>query len=562
MEELQGIIHGLSTAVLLSLFAFSSFCSASSTHEAVGHKVPFMTVDFEDVLGRSFDYIIVGGGTSGCPLAATLSTRYSVLLVERGGSPYGNPLIEERKNHGFLLIQTNQFTSIAQAFISEEGVSNRRGRVLGGTTTINGGLYSRASEDYIQRVGWDAELVRESYEWVESKMVFRPNPPTPWQSVSAEGMVEAGVQPFNGFSLEHVKGTKVGGSIFDIHGRRHTAADLLAAGNSKRITVLLNATVQNVIFHDGGDGKKPRAHGIRFIRSDGNPNHFYEAYLSYPKGSRSWGDVILSAGTLGSPQILMLSGIGPQEHLKHFNISPLVDARGVGQAMQDNPSIAFRLNYSPNAFQNPQPDPPQVVGISDGFRIILISVILPTSPNTTRTRIVAKNANPVSRGSLRLWSTDPRQNPSVKFNYLAKERDLDECVEMAHLVEKVAHSRSIETFLGRRQSGIMNGSKYRDEELRDFCKKNVSTFYHYHGGCVVGSVVDKDYRVFGVKGLRVIDGSTLLKSPGTNPMATLLMLGRYQGIKMIRKRNYNSVSYPSESDDQYMTHPQPRSNSP
>ncbi|XP_058071316.1 protein HOTHEAD-like [Magnolia sinica] len=82
-------------------------------------------------------------------------------------------------------------------------------------------------------------------------MVFRTNPPTPWQSVSAEGMAE-GVQPFNGFSLEHVKGTKEGGSIFDIHGRIHTSVDLLAAGNLKRITVLLNATVQNVIFHDGG----------------------------------------------------------------------------------------------------------------------------------------------------------------------------------------------------------------------------------------------------------------------------------------------------------------------
>ncbi|XP_058096430.1 (R)-mandelonitrile lyase-like [Magnolia sinica] len=532
MEELQGIIHGLFTALLLSLFAFSS---ASSMHE--GHKFPFMTGDIEDVTGRSYDYIIVGGGASGCPLAATLSKRYSVLLVDRGGSPYGNPLIEEKKNYGFPLIQTDNFSSIAQAFVSEEGVSNHRGRVLGGSTTINGGFYSRAREDYIRRVGWDAELVRDAYKWVESKIVFQPNPLTPLQSVTADGMVEAGVRPFNGFSLEHLKGTKIGGSIFDNHGRRHTSADLLAAGNSKKITVLLNATVQNVIFYDGGDGKKPRAHGIRFIRSNGNPNHFYEAYLSHPKGSRSWGDVILSAGALGSPQILMLSGIGPQEHLKHFNISTLIDAREVGQAMQDNPSITFRLNYSLHALQKPQPDPPQVVGISKGFRIILQAIILPTSPNTTITPVVAKIANPASRGSLRLWSTDPRQNPSVKFNYLAKERDLDECVEMAHLVEKVAQSRSIERFLGMRQLAIAKDDMSRDKELRDFCKKNIRTFYHYHGGCVVGSVVDKDYRVYGVKGLRVIDGSTLLDSPGTNPMATLLMLGRYQGIKMLRKRN-------------------------
>ncbi|KAL5981206.1 hypothetical protein ACLOJK_029127 [Asimina triloba] len=532
-----------SLVLLRSLIALVPLSSSFSTQQA--DKPQFKIRDIEDVVGRSFDYIIVGGGTSGCPLAATLSQNYSVLLVERGGSPYGNPLIEERRNFGFPFFQTDEFTSISQQFISKEGVVNQRGRVLGGSTAINGGFYSRASEEYIKGAGWDPELVRGAYEWAESKIVFRPSL-TAWQSVAADGMVEAGIRPFNGFSLEHLQGTKVGGSIFDAHGRRHTSADLLAAaGDSNKITLLLNATVQNVIFHDAGRGKQPRAHGIRFIRSNGNPNKFYDVYINHPnKVSRSWGDVILCAGAMGSPQILMLSGIGPKEHLTHFNITPLIDVRSVGQSMQDNPAIIIPLNYSSHALQKlHDPDPSQVVGIVNGLRIIIEAAVFYPSFNTSIQPVMGgKLAYPVSRGSLRLVSADPRQNPSAKFNYLAKEKDLDECVKMVPLIEEVAQSRSISAFLGRRQSRLSSkegtSSSYR-KELRDLCKKNVKTIYHYHGGCLVGSVVDRDYRVFRVRGLRVVDGSTLRDSPGTNPMATLLMLGRYQGIKMLRERERN-----------------------
>lgn len=210
-----------------------------------------MTSDFKQVSGKSFDYIIVGGGTTGCPLAATLSQNFSVLLVERGGSPYGNPLVTDRSFYGFSLLQTDEFSSVAQSFISRDGVRNHRGRVLGGSSAINGGFYSRASNDFITRAGWDEELVKESYEWVESKVVFTPEL-TPWQIVFEFGLLEAGILPYNGFSLEHIEGTKVGGSTFDIWGKRHTSADLLEKGNPKNIIVLLNATVKNIIFDSNG----------------------------------------------------------------------------------------------------------------------------------------------------------------------------------------------------------------------------------------------------------------------------------------------------------------------
>ncbi|KAL5978406.1 hypothetical protein ACLOJK_029523 [Asimina triloba] len=549
MKELVGINHGLYPLLLLSLIAIPHLSSAFSTQQA-SKVVQFMTKDIEDVLGRSFDYIIVGGGTSGCPLAATLSQRYSVLLVERGGSPYGNPLIEDKEKYGFVNLQTDEFTSVSQQFISEDGVSNVRGRILGGSTAINGALYSRATEEYVKRAGWDPELVSEAYEWVESKVVSKPSL-SAWQSAAANGMLEAGIRPFNGFSLEHIRGTKVAGTIYDAHGRRNTAADLLAAGNPHKITLLLNATVQNIIFHDAGEGKQLRAHGIRFIRSNGNPDKFYEVYLNHPNNSGLWGDVILSAGALGSPQILMLSGIGPKEHLTHFNITHLFDAGGVGHSMKDNTAIGITLNYSSQALHQIHLDPPLVAGIVDGFRIIIETLAFYPGYNTSIVvPMLGKLASPASRGSLRLLSADPRQNPSVRFNYLAEEEDLDECAEMVRLIDKVARSRSVTAFLGRRQSVLPNGTS-SNQELRDFCRVNVATVSHYHGGCVVGSVINRDYKVFGLQGLRVVDGSTFLDSPGTNPMATVLMLGRYQGIKMLteREREYKSLNSSSESGE-------------
>ncbi|KAM4110187.1 hypothetical protein ACB094_03G175800 [Castanea mollissima] len=485
MELSQSIHgHGLLTASLLLLINF--YLASSSLPQ--GNRLPYITSDVEEVSGKSFDYIVVGGGTAGCALAATLSEKFSVLLAERGGSPYGNPLVLDKKFYGFALIETDEYTSVAQSFISKDGVMNQRGRVLGGSSAINFGFYSRAKF----------------------------------------GLLEAGILPYNGFSLEHIEGTKVGATMFDEHGMRHTSADLLEAGNPEKITVLLNATVKNVIFYNENRNES-RARGIRFIKSNGSPDQTHEAYLNQPECSSSRGEVILSAGALGSPQILLLSGIGPQAHLREFNIPIVLDLEGVGQRMQDNPGIALLVDNKP---QNQLPDTPQVVGIADNFKFIVEAGIVPVSLNATRMTVAAKLSFPASKGKLELNSTDPRENPSVQFNYLAKEKDMDECVKMSQLLERVARSQSITMLVGAEHKSKLMSS---EDELRESCKKNVRTFYHYHGGCTVGSVVDKDYKVYGVEGLRVVDGSTFLESPGTNPMATLLMLGRYQGIKILKE---------------------------
>ncbi|CAI0414228.1 unnamed protein product, partial [Linum tenue] len=214
-------------------------------------------------------------GTAGCPLAATLSQNATVLVLERGGSPYGDPNIT-----------------------SEDGVINARARVLGGGSCLNAGFYSRAEADYIRDVGWNSELAKQSYEWVEKKVAFQP-PMKQWQSA-------------------HMYGTKVGGSIFDTAGHRHTAADLLDYANPDGLTVLLKATAHKVLFHTDSTGAKHRA------------------YLN----SGAHNEIIISAGSLGSPQLLILSGVGPVDQLKAHNITVVLDQPMVGQLMSDNPMNA------------------------------------------------------------------------------------------------------------------------------------------------------------------------------------------------------------------------------
>jgi mandelonitrile lyase len=158
-----------------------------------------------------YDYIIVGGGTAGCPLAATLSQNYRVLILERGGISHGR--INLMNQEGFLntLLNANNEDSPAQSFVSEDGVLNARGRVLGGSSAINAGFYSRADREFFTNSGllWDLKLVNESYEWVEREVVFRPQLKT-WQSAVRDGLLEAGVGPYNSFTLDQASGTKIG----------------------------------------------------------------------------------------------------------------------------------------------------------------------------------------------------------------------------------------------------------------------------------------------------------------------------------------------------------------
>ncbi|NP_001304261.1 protein HOTHEAD precursor [Solanum lycopersicum] len=513
----------------------------------------------------SFDYIIIGGGTAGCALAATLSQSFNVLLLERGDLPYGNPNITNINGFSSNLANISP-SSPSQLFISTDGVFNHRARVLGGGSAINAGFFTRASDEYVKKVGWNEKLVRDSYEWVEKKVAFEPQVKQ-WQSAVKNGLLEVGVKPDNGFTYQHLYGTKVGGSIFDSQGQRHTAADLLEYANPTKITLLLNATVQQIMFKPAGGGMKPRANGVRFQDSQGN------SHLAYLKEG-SMNEVLLSAGALGSPQMLMLSGIGPAEQLQAHGISVLLDQPMVGMGMSDNPM---------NAVIIPSPKPVevsliQVVGITE-FESYIEASSGPLELDWLRTMannfarianqsldpsvlnrgilnspiqagvILEKLAGPFSSGFLQLSSKDPNVNPLVTFNYFKDPRDLQRCVQGMRTIAEVIESTSLFDFkypFTTAQSlfntmltfplNLRPRHLSASVSLEQFCVDTVVTIWHYHGGCQVRKVVDRDYKVVGIDGLRVIDGSTFIESPGTNPQATVMMLGRYMGMKILRER--------------------------
>ncbi|XP_009397840.2 protein HOTHEAD [Musa acuminata AAA Group] len=543
-------------AASVFVLCFHSFCHAEKppSYTFVKHAADGPTVSYHD-------YIIVGGGTAGCPLAATLSRSFDVLVLERGGSPYGNSNISNLATFVRNLADLTP-TSPTQRFVSEDGIINARARVLGGGTCINAGFYSRASAQEVREMGWDAELVNRSYRWVEEEVASEPQL-IQWTSALKEGLLHAGVTPYNGFTYDHLYGTKIGGTTFDRDGHRHTAADLLKYADPNRLTVLLRATAQRILFRDGGR-QRPRAYGVVYKDEKGN---VHEAYLKDCPGS----EVIVSAGALGSPQLLMLSGVGPADHLGSLGIEVVLDQPMVGQGMSDNPMSLIVI---------PSPQPVeitsvQVVGIApSGYYVEsltglnLVAALLGASsgggaePSRASSEqgneeiypfqgglIGEKLARPLSRGHLHLKNLHPEDNPAVTFNYFVEPEDVRTCVEGMETIKRVIETKEMSEFRNSNQSVedlitlsaslIVNNRTRHDDDstsLEQYCKDLALTIWHYHGGCQVGQVVDHDYRVLGVDALRVIDGSTFTFSPGTNPQATVMMLGRYMGVQIQKQR--------------------------
>ncbi|XP_057798511.1 protein HOTHEAD-like [Salvia miltiorrhiza] len=511
-----------------------------------------------------YDYIIIGGGTAGCPLSATLSVAAKVLLLERGGLPYDNPNVTNAKNYPKVV----KDTSASQMFVSTDGVFNHRGRVLGGCSAINSGFYTHASCEYVREAGWDPQLVNESYEWVDRKVAFRPWL-LPWQAAVRDGLLESGVSPDNGFTYDHLQGTKIGGTTFDENGVRHSAADLLEYAHPANITIYLHGLVHQILFRTQS-GQRPKAYGVVFKDSEGKT---HEAYLN----SGPTNEIIVSAGAVGSPQLLMLSGIGPAQTLRALGISIVLDQPMVGQGMADNPRnnliIPLRKPIDRSLVQ--------VAGISDnvGNYIETYSgyieayslqqyanatnqsmewLTIPSKQSINESEagvLLEKIMGPLSTGHMELQSMDPNENPKVTFNYFKDPKDLERCVEGMEMIKKVVESAAISE-LGRHNTSFealmelmlslpINMRKKHPNathSLEQFCMDTVVTIWHYHGGCHVDRVIDRDHKVIGVDALRVVDGSTFYDSPGANPQATVMMLGRYMGYKILQQRNSEKES--------------------
>ncbi|KAE8675333.1 Protein HOTHEAD [Hibiscus syriacus] len=239
-----------------SSFSSASSFSSSNTDEA------------------SYDYIIVGGGTTGCPLAATLSRNFSLLVLESRSFRQTALLI---LGLGFLVVAL-------------------------------------------------ASMPAFTPELIQKKQIVHQPKLAQWQDAFKDDLLDVGVSPYNGFTYDHIYGTKVGGTIFNRFSHRHTAAELLTSTDLKMLTVLVYATVQKVMFDK--TGMRPKAMGVMFKDENGNQ---HQALLTNNRRS----EVILSCG--GTPQLLMLSGVGLKAELERLNISMVLHNEFVGKGRANNP---------------------------------------------------------------------------------------------------------------------------------------------------------------------------------------------------------------------------------
>ncbi|PIN26814.1 Glucose dehydrogenase/choline dehydrogenase/mandelonitrile lyase (GMC oxidoreductase family) [Handroanthus impetiginosus] len=439
----------------------------------------------------------------------TLSASAKALLLERGGLPYDYPNMTHITGFPATLAGTSP-NSASQLFVSTDDVFNHWGRVLGSSSAINRGFFTHASREY-------------SYEWVERKVAFQPRV-LAWQAAVRDGLLEARVLPYRGFTFEHLHGTKIGGSIFYENGYRHATADLLDYADPSRITVYLRAKAQQILFRIL-PGQKPKAFEVFFQDSNGIK---HLAYLTNEPTS----EIILCAGALGNPQLLMLSVI--------------LDQPMVRKGMFDNPMNAVMVPST----RSLEMSLIEVVGITDvgsyieaasGFMQLGWAHRMAQDFANFPWTILTTLTLPEAAGGSALYQNSDIQ-AGIILEKVMDPRDLQRCVEGMEIIRKVVESQPLSTFRYPFTSfqSLMNlmlslPINLRRKELtasyslEQFCTDTVMTIWHYHGGCQVNKVVDHDHKVLGVDALGVVDGSMFYNSLGTNPQATVMMIGRYMG---------------------------------
>lgn len=517
-----------------------------------------------------FDYIIVGSGTAGSTLAARLSEDESArVLVLEGGGP----------DRGFWLkLPVGYYKSIYNARVShlykgepDAGIAGRqmdcpRGQVVGGSSSINGLIYIRgqhADFDDWQALGAEGWSFRDVLPHFRSIETYAG---TPSQYRGAHGPLQisdlrndnaacnawlraaqaSGLPANDDFNAETTQG--VGRYQLTLRGRwRDSAASafLHPALTRPNLTLKQHARVTEILF----DG--PRATGVRY-RQNGQ-THDVHADV----------DVILCGGSVQSPQLLQLSGIGPATLLGEHGIPVRHDAPEVGENLQDHLQMRTIVEMSERGaslndhVRNPVAlakmgldwlfgaKGPLTVGAgqvggatctryAEGGRpdlqlfVMPLSVDKPGKPLHRYSGFTTSfwQCHPESRGSVSIKSTDPFADPRIRTNYLSTERDRNTIVEGLRLVRELYNRPE---FRANWQKEIIPGAEYQsDEEVLGAIRRMAATVYHLVGTCRMGSdarsVVDPQLRVKGVEGLRVVDASVMPKITSANTNAATYMI--------------------------------------
>jgi choline dehydrogenase len=488
---------------------------------------------------QEYDYIVVGAGTAGCVLAARLSQdpAAQVLLLEAGSAARTRAMTVPNAWPENLDSAANWGdTTTAQA---EAGpVVYPRGRALGGSSAINAMAHVRGHRAIYDgwvaggAIGWGfADLLpyfRRSETAADRDPMLRgtagpirvaPAVDThPVAQAFVAGLLAAGYPDTDDLSGERQEG--VGWPDLAIaDGERVSAADgyLRPALGRPNLTVRTDCLVTRLELH--GD----RCTGVSYVR-DGHQGT-----------ARTSGEVIVSSGAIGTPQLLMVSGVGPARQLRAVGIEPVADLPQVGENLQDHP-IAI-TSYSPAS-----PLPASRYNHGEACAAVrsalagnhpdlhLLPILLPLAPAGYKLvpaggyALVASVVAPSSRGRIRLATADARHPPLIDPGFLRDSKDLDRLEAGLLVIREAAAGPAFDQV---RQAEVWPGPDVRTgADIRGYLRRTVSSYYHPAGTCRMGSdgasVVDCELRVRGLTGLRVADASVLPTIPNAHPNATVL----------------------------------------
>ena len=538
--------------------------------------------------GIEADYVVVGAGSAGCALAARLSEDpdVRVALLEAGGRDL-NPWIHVPVGY----FKTMHNPSVDWCFRTEPdgGLNGRslqwpRGKVLGGSSSLNGLLYVRGQAADYDRwrqmgcTGWgwddvlplfkraeDQERGADAYHGTGGPLAvtdMRLSRPI------CDAWVEAAQAAGHAFNPDYNGREQEGVGYFQLttrNGRRCSAAVayLRPARRRPNLRIVTRAATRSVIL----EGR--RAVGVVYADAAGRE-----------RVARARREVILCTGALGSPHLLMLSGIGPAEHLKEYGIEVAVDSPAVGANLQDH--LQARLVYK---CHEPTLND-EVRSLFDQARIGLRYLATRSGPMTMaaslavgfmRTRPEVETPDiqfhvqpwsadspgegvhpfsaftmsvcqlrPESRGTVRLKSGDPAEYPAIHPNYLATETDRRTIVEGVKIARSIAGHEPLRS---RIASEFRPGPDVRgDEALLDWVRNTATTIYHPTGTCRMGgegAVLDARLRVRGVEGLRVADCSIMPEIVSGNTNAPAIMIGE-KASDMIREDAIATAAPPRE----------------
>jgi choline dehydrogenase len=493
---------------------------------------------------ETFEYIVVGAGSAGCVLAYRLAEAgRSVLVLEAGGDDRGvdEIAIPAAFPNLFKTEHDWDYETVEQKHAHGRRMYWPRGKVLGGSSSINAQLYVRGNaldydtwRDRHGCSGWGyADLLpyflrsednvrgASQYHGVGGPLRVEDGRFThELCHAFVDAAVSYGIEPnedFNGARQE-------GAGLFQVtqrSGRRWSAADayLRPATEMSGVQVRTHALVTQVVL-DGG-----RAVGVRWLA--GGVEH----------EARAEAEVLLSGGAVNSPQLLMLSGIGPAEHLRGVGIDPVADLPGTGANLQDHP-IAMtcyasavplpRSRYNHGETYSALSSP--LAGAWPDLHVF--PILLPVAPPGLKApaggfALVASAVAPDSRGSVRVASASPLDAPLIDPGLLREPRDVERLEAGLAMIRRAAAGSA---FARLGVTEVHPGPEVLGGELRAWTRRTVSSYYHPAGTCRIGpgtdqgAVVDPELRVHGITGLRVADASVTPVIPNAHPNATVLAI--------------------------------------